>query len=112
MYILQSSLLTKIGITNRTPAVRAKFISASSDEKFSVCDCFYFDSGKDAFDLEKELKKLLKKTYAQPVNKFDGYKECFYDLDPSYLKHLIEQRIRETSPTNEQHSSTQLLETA
>lgn len=112
LYILKSSNLVKVGITNSTPQARSYFINKQTGKDFRVYAQWKFEDGNIPLDIETEMLRILNANYTTTTEKFNGFTECFSDLDPSYLKHLIEQRIREISPTNEQHSSTQLLETA
>lgn len=95
LYILTNKDFTKIGITNRKTSIRCKTINYKSDKDFQVFHDFYFEKGSDAFDMEQSLLKELRPKYEQPKEKFDGSTECFYDLDPKYLKFLIEQKIQE-----------------
>lgn len=95
VYILYSKNLVKIGITNNLPNKRLAQINTSAYEKFAIYTSFYFDDGNMPFNIEQHLLQILRKNYQQPKEKFDGSTECFYDLDPKYLKFLIEQKIQE-----------------
>lgn len=81
LYILHSGDTTKVGITNRTPEVRAKEVGNQGGPDFNVVSSFYFKCGKTAKKIELIIKRYLKDVYSQPSMKFQGSTECFLNVD-------------------------------
>jgi len=91
LYVLNNGNTTKIGITNRDVSQRIKEITKSSGVAFTEIFRIKGD-GEFIFNTEQELLKQLKTEYQQPSEKFDGYTECFHDVDiEKLIKHIKEQ---------------------
>jgi hypothetical protein len=99
LYVLYDGELTKVGITNRNPEIRCKFIAKKSERPFEVLKFYHFDDGGVPLSLETKLLSELWQTYKSPTEKFSGYTECFYHVDQAALLNRIESLIKE------QHSS-------
>lgn len=102
LYVLKSISYIKIGITNLSAAKRAKQISKSCGEKFSVVLELDFDDGRTPDDSETFLLRELRKRYKSPVDKFDGYTECFIGVDLVDLINRIIDVVRITEQINNQ----------
>lgn len=89
VYTLQAGNLLKVGITNKSPAARAKTINKQSKKDFILIKSLDFEDGAEAELLENILLKELRKEYNNPSEKFNGYTECFYDADVNKLLDLI-----------------------
>lgn len=98
LYVLKTEHLVKVGITNRSVEARVKGIAKSCSLIFEVVKVFNFKDGQIPFTIEKILLKGLRATHLQPVEKFDGSTECFYDVDVPSLLSRIEQLILELTP--------------
>lgn len=85
LYVLTHDNITKIGITNKAVDVRARAVSKSFGAKFSVNYFIKFTDGSIPNDIETSLLKELRATHEQPTQWFDGYTECFLDVDRSKL---------------------------
>lgn len=83
LYILSSGDLMKVGITNKEVNHRISRVSSSSKKNFQEVAVFKFDTGKTARMLESRLLKHLRATYESPTEKFEGYTECFYLVEPN-----------------------------
>lgn len=99
LYVLQSSNLTKIGISNRSVDIRLHQINRQEYYSFEVVK-FYEYSGHTVRSLELSLLKEMRASHEQPTEKFDGYTECFYNVDHEKLFTRIEELIN----LNGQHS--------
>jgi len=97
LYILESSVYTKLGITNLRVQDRLWRINSTVVDRFFVYKEFHFDKGGDAFRVEQDLLKELRNSYDQPKEKFDGSTECFIDLPPTLLQQLIENKKEKLS---------------
>jgi hypothetical protein len=93
LYVMSCENIIKIGITNGDPKTRAKVIGKSYGKEFSVVSQYHMD-GKVCTDLETRLLKELRTIYESPKNKFDGYTECFFDVNMELLYSQIEEAIR------------------
>lgn len=85
LYILQSGDITKVGITNRPPSVRARKISKSAGKEFEVIFFIRFQDGSIVYKVEQDLLKELRSNYKSVDEKFDGSTECFLSVDFSKL---------------------------
>lgn len=92
-YVLSDGELTKIGITNRTVALRVKEIRKDSGKDFQVQLCINFKDGAIPLSLETEVLKLLRTTHKRPKLSFDGSTESFYAVDPNQLLMLIDEQV-------------------
>jgi uncharacterized protein YbaR (Trm112 family) len=84
-YILQSSELLKVGITNRTAEIRCKKINKTSGKDFKVSMSLKFETGLPALQIENAILNLLRETHKSPEEVFDGSTECFYGVDYNKL---------------------------
>lgn len=88
-YILTHGNITKVGITNREIEFRVKAVSRSSGKDFLIHAYCYFSEGAHAFKLEQESLKYLASKYLQVGEIFDGYTECFLDVDLTDLLNFV-----------------------
>jgi hypothetical protein len=88
LYILRCGDITKVGITNLQASKRASAISKSYGAEFQVVKEYNFRCGYLADKIETLLLRNLRKAYNQPSKKFQGYSECFYNVD---LPEIIQQ---------------------
>ena len=95
IYIMTCGDLTKVGITNNCPTFRAKNISTSYGKVFTVAKSWAFEDGGIADDIETRLLASLKSKYKQPTANFEGYTECFLDVDMASLINEIESEINQ-----------------
>lgn len=95
LYVLRSPDLIKIGITNLPIRVRKTTISNESGRSFEVVKLFDFEKGQLCTDIETILLRELRSQYRSPLDKFDGYTECFYDVNLAALLNRIEELILE-----------------
>lgn len=79
LYILEDGDLVKVGITNREVPNRISEINAKGKD-FKIVTTFIFQDGNDAFLLESKLLKYLRDNFSNPIEKFDGYTECFINV--------------------------------
>lgn len=84
LYILKNDDLTKIGITNRDVSARINQMSKAGKE-FVVVKTFTSEDGGVARHLESKYLKILRQKYESPTEKFDGYTECFRNVDVDWL---------------------------
>lgn len=90
LYILSLDNITKIGITNLTAEDRCNRISKSKGSAFKIEKVFKSECGAFIDDLETELLQRFKKTHLQPTEKFEGYSECFFDINLEELITCVE----------------------
>ena len=95
LYVLKSKSMTKIGITNGRVASRISKINRHSPEKFEEYKSWKFEDGKEPSDIETNVLKILRESYASPTEKFDGFTECFLNLDPEVVVNLIVSNLTE-----------------
>lgn len=93
LYVLGCGNVTKVGITNKTPQSRATDVSRSSGQDFKVVATFHMAKGRDALALESTMLKLLRARYDSPTERFNGYTECFVDVDVPDLLQEIGNRL-------------------
>lgn len=96
-YVLHEANITKIGITCREPTDRVQQINVSGGRNFKLLKSFKFDDGEIPWQIEDTLLKELRILYKQPTDKFDGYTECFYDVDHNALLARIQELIEQQS---------------
>jgi hypothetical protein len=89
VYVLSCEDIVKVGITNKTAKARAKDISTSYGDTFSVVREFKM-GGEMCARLERAVLTYLRKNYERPPTKFDGYSECFLGLRPEDLVEMLE----------------------
>lgn len=85
IYVLQNKDVVKVGITNRDVYARAKAISTSYGSPFEVITYFTFQDGRIPLAIETQIHKELREHHEQPTEKFDGYTECFLNVDVGNL---------------------------
>lgn len=90
LYVLRFENYTKVGITNNKPSVRAIQINQSSGLKFEVVRDVK-SQGNKIRDLENFLLTKLRDEYNNPIEKYDGYKETFLNVDHVLLDTWIEE---------------------
>lgn len=95
MYVLKASNITKVGITNLPVRIRQTAVSNDSGLNFDILTEFKFKVGQNCTDIETILLREMRKIYKSPQEKFDGYTECFYDVDYGKLISRIEELIKE-----------------
>jgi hypothetical protein len=109
LYILTDDDITKVGITNKNPKIRCATIAGNSNKNLRVLKSYLFEDGKIPLNVETKVLRELRSIYKNPPTRFDGYKECFYDVNQAALLNRIEQLISQQtaaqSATKEQHSS-------
>jgi hypothetical protein len=93
LYVLRNGNITKIGITGNRPEKRCNQISSSFGSNFEILKVFTFDIGNKAIRVEQVLLNILRCAYKSPEIYFDGYTECFIDVDMTYLIELIENEL-------------------
>jgi hypothetical protein len=94
LYVLECGDITKIGITNKRLSSRIKAVSSSFGAKFKEIKTYNLE-GQFCTDLETQLLIELRSKYRNPIQKFDGYTECFYYVDRAKLLNRIEELIKE-----------------
>lgn len=99
VYVLgtERSTIIKVGITNRTPEIRAKEVSRSSGKKFTVYGSIFSENGMVARETELKAHAWLAEN-GQPVEEvFDGSTECFAGITYTrLLGHLLGIQIQTT----------------
>lgn len=93
IYVLRHDDLTKVGITNREVESRIRQINNKSGKNFELVYAEHSDNGTIPHAVEAALKMCLKVDYRQPVEKFSGYTECYYDADIESIIKLIQRSI-------------------
>ncbi len=93
-YILKCGDLTKVGISNYSPSVRASRISKSFGAEFEVVDHWKFSDGRSANTLETDILRYLRGKYKQPASKFEGSSECFLSVNLQDLLFNVEQHSK------------------
>jgi Zn finger protein HypA/HybF involved in hydrogenase expression len=93
LYVLHVDELTKVGITNRQPEVRCKSVARESSKSFEVLKAYYFNNGMLPREIETTLLRELRAQYKQPLERFDGSKETFYNVNLASLLNRIEELI-------------------
>lgn len=89
LYVLNHGNVTKVGITNRTAAKRAKEVKNTGAPDFNVHSSFYFEDGEKALNLETAIHRHLEKQYSRVDEVYQGSTECFYDVDLEALTSFI-----------------------
>lgn len=94
LYILKDGDVVKIGITNRDVKDRVSQINSNSGKSFEVITS-YSMPGAMCAELERSALRILAAQYEQVTERYDGYTECFYNVDTDKLKDTIEKILRE-----------------
>lgn len=92
-YVLILDEITKVGITNRKIKDRLSQIKQNSGKEFSLLIEYSFDDGRIAQSLEKEVLLKLRSLYKSPEDVFDGYTECFINVNKVDLINIVDQLI-------------------
>lgn len=85
LYILSDGELTKVGITNKSLPRRLRSVRKTSGRDFKVLTYIQFRDGQVVTDIETKLLTKYRLTHESPTEVFDGYSECFYDVDYNTL---------------------------
>lgn len=93
LYVLKCEDTIKVGITNKTPQDRARDVSRSSGKEFHVYESFNLLRGCDALQIENELLAEMREEYTRPPEKFNGYTECFVNVDVQDLLKRINDKL-------------------
>ena len=93
LYVMTCGDITKVGITNKSPTIRAEKISRSYGGTFKVAKEFNFDCGAACAEAEKSILRVLRKIYENPSTNFDGYTESFLNVDRTWLHQEIGQIV-------------------
>jgi len=91
VYVLSNSLMTKVGITNRSVIKRVSEINREQSCKFQVELALQLPTGKLAQEIELKILRELREQYSSPEDSFDGYTECFVGASP----YAIAKRVSE-----------------
>lgn len=100
LYVIQSDDITKVGISNKDADRRLRDVTISSGRTFTKVR-HYKAEGLVIVALEKEILKSLREQYKQPNFVFDGYTECFYDVNLSWLLNIVESKLKELNECKE-----------
>lgn len=95
LYVLESEGITKIGITNSPTASRVSTIKSNSKRNFTIYNEYKFNSGEECADIERVVLSILRRRYLNPVTQFDGYTECFCDVDARTVDSVVKQVFKE-----------------
>lgn len=87
LYIMGNGDITKIGITNRTPELRAKDINKKKPG-FEVLYSHYYDDGAIPLAIETSLLWVLPLQYGRVQEVFDGSTECFLNVGRENLIYI------------------------
>lgn len=77
IYLMCSDDMFKVGITAKSVEERAEVINMTSPQKFSKVFSKLI-LGSVAVRVERSMLRWLRTVHKQPIDKFDGYRECFY----------------------------------
>lgn len=94
LYLMYSGDITKIGITNRSVEDRLKEINFDSGHKFEVISAHYFDDGFECSNIETRLLRYLRSKYKNPIKKFGGSSECFFEIDREEFKTILATELK------------------
>lgn len=95
LYVLQSEDITKVGITNlEDSSERARKVSSSYGKTFTILREYPSCNGELIYSVEQEVLRELASLYRQPTQKFEGYTECFYNVNLPILLNRIEELMR------------------
>lgn len=93
LYVFNHENITKIGISREQVNKRLKVLIAETGKQFKKVKVYKNNSGLLINDTETQLLEKLRGMYKQPVEKFGGYSECFYDVDIPNLLAMIEEKL-------------------
>lgn len=93
IYVLEFDDITKVGITNRIIERRMREIINSSGKSFTLMKAYHEIPGDACSEIEATLLKRLRENYKCPDEEYDGYTECFKEVDRVWLLNLLEDEI-------------------
>lgn len=88
-YVLSDGATTKVGITNRSPQQRANAVFKAGGPQMDIIADLHFRDGRIPRKIENECIGYLKARYERVTQTFDGYTECFLDVDVPDLLNFI-----------------------
>lgn len=88
-YIFKYKNITKVGITNTSINQRLQRINKSSGFTFKTHSYIFCEDGYKVRELESFILKWLRENYSGVDFKFQGYTECFVDVDIDELLAFI-----------------------
>lgn len=91
LYVVTDGELCKVGISNNSSRNRLKTLIRVSGRPFKEIFRIEFETGAGAKELEALTLSWLREKYVNPEEKFDGYTECFYNVNIADLLSEIEQ---------------------
>lgn len=94
-YIFYCDGMVKVGITNNRINDRLQRIRKSSKYDFKVHSHIFSDDGYFIKNLEKSILNWLRENYKNVDEKFEGYTECFVDVDIEQLLSIISPLAKE-----------------
>lgn len=100
LYVLTNKNVTKVGITNRLPATRAKEVFKSGGPCFSVHSHIYSVDGSVPRQIELATHKWLEERHNRVSEVFDGSTECFLDVNLEELLTFITPLAAQTEANN------------
>lgn len=95
LYVLYAGDMTKVGITNRDVGKRLKEICSDSGHIFKIVSEFYFEDGYKCSDTETRVLRYLRSKYKNPVKKFCGSSECFFEVNRDELNSVLRSEVYE-----------------
>lgn len=98
LYILTSGEITKVGITNRKVSKRISSINNNSGLDFKEFCHFSFSDGNIPFTLERRILAYLESKYSKVEQHFDGYTECFLNVDINDLLSFVSPLLQDNKP--------------
>lgn len=98
LYVMQCDDITKVGVANNDPKIRAKAISSDYGKDFSVLTFKTFSNGQECLDAETKLLRELARQYKKPLDVFSGSTECFLDVNVAQLLSRINELQWQVAP--------------
>jgi hypothetical protein len=93
IYLLTDGIQLKIGITNSSAETRCNTINQLGKKNFKVL-WSHTDIGKEIQHIEKLSLNEVRELYKNPVDKFNGYTECFITQDIEFILNIIKNNIQ------------------
>jgi hypothetical protein len=93
IYLLTDGVQLKIGITNSSAETRCNTINQLGKKNFKVL-WSHTDIGKEIQHIEKLSLNEVRELYKNPVDKFNGYTECFVTQDIEFILNIIKKNIQ------------------
>lgn len=100
IYLLKSSSMSKVGITNRSPSTRLKEINKLAPEEFTLISKRRLD-GHICRQAETHLHSILGESLTKPSDVFSGYTEAFVHEDFSWVEALFNAYVSELPEVGE-----------